>query len=834
MNCVPSSIAMVLLAGWLACCRIALAGTDDFGWYFPPPGEGLEQQQKCTPREVGLSDALIDALHGKAKRWALWRHGYLVHVEGDWNKTQDVASLRKTWHAMTVGAAIQQKLIPTYCQPLREWVPSPGDERVTWWHLITQTSGLDYPHADHAEVGDPAPGDVWTYSDKNPRLLCNGLARVYGKSDFNDGYADVARAAYFDAIGMRGWSARPNQDGIRFHLDLEDMGRLGLLALARGRWQDQQIVPHWFVEELESKQTCGTRSIYNGPDDGNVSALHVRHDEFPQCPYGYMTWVNTDGDYYRGADRDWAWGAGAGGTYVLWNYRLGIVFAGVGVNTDPNQQGIPHIIEAGASEPNPRIRDTVGKWGRWEYVTTGIGSYRDPYSDVTLDVTLTRPDGRQVKWWGFYDGDRKWRIRFMPDQVGVWRYAAAMSDGSMGLQSGSFECIDSGLPGMLCVDESNPIWFGRRDFGPVQLRGLHVGDRFFAENWPHSRRVEFLEWVKQNDYNLLSIASHYLNRDAEGRGRGWQTPRLWPPNADEFQRLERMLDNLADRQISIFPFAGFFGQQSNYPMETSDQELYVRYVLSRLGAYPNMLFNVAGPEPNLKNSWMSHADVQRLGRFIRDLDPLDHPRSVHNRTGEDPYRNSDWTTYGTLQGPKTVDRTKLSRGLLESHHDNKPLLAQETLWSGNKYHPDYTENDLRKNAFVIVMSGATLVFGDMAGDSSSGFSGTLDLEHRRQSEHDIVKGVWDFFESEAIPFGRMRPRQDLVDSGHCLADSGQAYLVYLENGGDVQLNVADGDYRAIWVNARNTSERLDGGRTSKGAKWTAPDSMDWLLIVSRL
>ncbi len=130
---------------------------------------------------------------------------------------------------------------------------------------------------------------------------------------------------------------------------------------------------------------------------------------------------------------------------------------------------------------------------------------------------------------------------------------------------------------------------------------------------------------------------------------------------------------------------------------------------------------------------MSHANVQRLGCLIRDLDPLLHPLSVHNRTGDNSYRDSDWTTYGTLQGPKTTDRKKHSRGLLASHHANKPLRAHETLWSGNKNHPDYSDDDLRKNTYVIVMSGATRVFGDMAGDSSSGFSGTMDLRERGRS-----------------------------------------------------------------------------------------------------
>jgi hypothetical protein len=82
---------------------------------------------------------------------------------------------------------------------------------------------------------------------------------------------------------------------------------------------------------------------YNGPDDGKIS---LDRAEFPEAPYGFMTWVNTDGDFYPGADRAWAWGAGAGGTYILWNRNNGIVFVGVGINTRTTADGIPHVIEA--------------------------------------------------------------------------------------------------------------------------------------------------------------------------------------------------------------------------------------------------------------------------------------------------------------------------------------------------------------------------------------------------------------------------------------------------------------------------------------------------------
>jgi hypothetical protein len=319
----------------------------------------------------------------------------------------------------------------------------------------------------------------------------------------------------------------------------------------------------------------------------------------------------------------------------------------------------------------------------------------------------------------------------------------------------------------------------------------------------------------------------------EGRGRGWETPKLWPLDAGEYRKMERILDDLVARRILVFPFAGFFGQKSNYPRDPADQELYVRYTLARLGAYWNILLNVAGPEPNLKTPWMLQDEVERLGRMIRRLDVFGHPLSVHNRTGDDPYRDSDWTSYGTLQGPKTVERRKLSKGLLASHHPAKPLYAQETLWAGNKFHKEaYAEADLRKNAYVILMSAAALNFGDMAGDSSSGFSGTLELGERVQKRHDIMKSVWDFFDS--VPFWRMKPRQDLVDNGYCLAEEGAHYLVYLDSPGAVNVAVNGGAYRVRWINAQRTADVRDGGETRDGKNMRTPEGGDdWLLELRR-
>jgi hypothetical protein len=482
---------------------------------------------------------------------------------------------------------------------------------------------------------------------------------------------------------------------------------------------------------------------------------------------------------------------------------------------------------AGANSPSMQ----VGRWDRFEVSVKNPRRYTDPYRDVSLDATYTRPDGSHIDFAGFYDGGNTWKIRFMPDQVGTWTYETAFSDGAPGIR-GAFECTASDLPGILASDEANPIWFGHKGGRHVLVRSFHVGDRFFAANWPESERKAFLDWAQAQGYNMLSIASHYLNRDVKGRGRGWKTPELWPLDASEYQKAEAILDELRDRRVFVFPFAGVFGKNSNYPRNRDDQELYMKYVLARFGPYWNLLLNVAGPEPNVGSGWMDESEVARLGRRLRELDVFGHPLAVHNRTGNDPYRDSAWTSYGVLQGPKTTDRTRLHRGLLRNHHPAKPLYAQETLWSGNKNHPSYSDTDIRKNAWAINMAATAFCFGDMDGNSSSGFSGSMDLADRNQKRHDIVRRVWDFFET--VPFCRMSPRQDLVDRGFCLTEPGREYLVYLESRGTVNVSIAGGAYAVEWINGQDPADRRSGDTTTDGRSLASPrEGDDWLLRLRR-
>ncbi len=489
------------------------------------------------------------------------------------------------------------------------------------------------------------------------------------------------------------------------------------------------------------------------------------------------------------------------------------------------------LISQAQEEPERIIR-----YSKFEKSFINNTTYDDPYRDVILEVTYTDPTGKQIDAWGFYDGGNTWRIRFRPGFPGYWKYVARFSDGS-GSFEGTFRCLWRYAPyDPIKVNPVNSIWFAR-GVNPFFMRALHVGDRFFAENWPDVERNLFLRWFQNQGYNTLSIASHFLNRDEVGRGRGWDTPDLWPLNAEEFRKMERILDDLEQRGIIVYPFAGFFGKHGGYPDDPKDQEFYVRYTMARIGHYGNMLYNVAGPEPDMRRYiYFVEEEVAELGAMIRKYDIYNHPITVHNRTGDDPHKDSEWSTFGTLQGPKTIDRTRLSEGLLENLHPSKPLFAQETLWSNNSVHiraigHDYSDDDIRKNTYVITMSGASLGFADNNGNSSSGFSGSMDLTERVQRRHDIVKMAWDAL--EMFPWYEMKPRQDLVDIGFCLASPGQYYLVYLERTETVNVSIEGGVFGVEWINAQKPHQRFYAGTTEDGQNLTPPEGGDdWLLYLN--
>jgi len=151
---------------------------------------------------------------------------------------------------------------------------------------------------------------------------------------------------------------------------------------------------------------------------------------------------------------------------------------------------------------------------------------------------------------------------------------------------------------------------------------------------------------------------------------------------------------------------------------------------------------------------------------------------------------------------------------------------------------DPTRDDARKNGlWGNIMAGGAGVewyFGYKHPHSDL----TCQDYRTRDKMWDQCRYALDFFGKYEIPFWDMKCDDNLTanTNDYCFFKRGEAYLIYLKNGGKVQLDVTSGKFDYGWFNPR-TGDGLDGllkaGTINAGGKadLTAPDTNDWLLVV---
>jgi hypothetical protein len=90
----------------------------------------------------------------------------------------------------------------------------------------------------------------------------------------------------------------------------------------------------------------------------------------------------------------------------------------------------------------------------------------NPFTDVSLEANFIQ-DERRVTVEGFYDGDDLFKLRFMPDQEGPWRYRTRSNLPALDGQTGDLLCTPAG-PG---------------NHGPVRVaHGIHFA---YADGTPY-------------------------------------------------------------------------------------------------------------------------------------------------------------------------------------------------------------------------------------------------------------------------------------------------------------------------------------------------------------
>lgn len=265
----------------------------------------------------------------------LLRDGRLVAEWGDTARPDMTFSIAKSYLALLAGLAWSDGLIPDLDAPVggdvpSPWFQSPHNAKITWRHLLQQTSEWqgtlwDKPDtADHnRSVGGPAersaagkgerrdlaePGTFFEYNDVRVNLLAACLTERFGRP-----LPDILRERIMDPIGASGtWEWHGYHDSIlepdgralrcvsggghwgggQF-IGSRDHARMAQLVMQNGMWNGRQILPASVVEKLLAPSPCNDQYGMLWWLNGGVQPL------FPSAP--------ADSVFALGAGRNLVW-----------------------------------------------------------------------------------------------------------------------------------------------------------------------------------------------------------------------------------------------------------------------------------------------------------------------------------------------------------------------------------------------------------------------------------------------------------------------------------------------------------------------------------------------
>ena len=478
----------------------------------------------------------------------------------------------------------------------------------------------------------------------------------------------------------------------------------------------------------------------------------------------------------------------------------------------------------------------VKKWELVERVVVSSQKLDNPFTDAELNTEFWSPSGRKINFYGFFDGDGRggnkgniWKFRFMPDEVGQWRYKAAFGDGRIA-EEGRFDVVENeSCKGPIRADANNPRWIRQADGPPfflkcyLKLRNFQTED----DKW----KVEDQELLTARGYNCLFANGLPVRKYNDELAR-WPHTFIWQSDGGRinyakydlksWRRIEEEVTFLGEQGVVVFLFDGFFGGNNKPDIsKIPNKEKYIKYVLSRLAPFWNITWNLGFEW----QEFLSFHQVVYFASLIKEMDPWQHMLSVHGLPGNFPFCNAKWADYVNLQTKMVTKVTPqiledLNRFIIENYC-GKPIFASEVLWERNKYTPDLDGEGIRKAGWSILMAGGFFAYADHSHPKGQGHGdGQIYVQH-----------MFKFMEETR--FWKMTPHNELVSKGNfCLADPGKEYVVYAPNGGEVTVDLtgSEKEFKCFFFNPRNgRHEKRKSIQGGKNIRFDAADEMDWVI-----
>jgi len=277
------------------------------------------------------------------------------------------------------------------------------------------------------------------------------------------------------------------------------------------------------------------------------------------------------------------------------------------------------------------------------------------------------------------------------------------------------------------------------------------------------------------------------------------------------------------------------------------RKLYYRELVARFSHHLAVLWNL-GEENNT-----SDADRKVIARHIRDLDPYDHPITVHTKANRAP------DCYNGILGDPSFEMTSIQADL-ESYNSDAVVLRQRSAKAGRKWAICGDEQQPAREGVIPDADDPThdkprkyALWGNLMGGGAGveWYFGSrfphMDINCEDWRSRDIM---WDqtryaltFFRTY-LPFWEMTPANHLTttEDDYCFAQEGEVYAIYLKNGGSTELDLGanTGPFNVQWYNSRVGGDLVNGtiakingpGKVSIG-KSKSDGEKDWVVLIRK-
>jgi len=262
------------------------------------------------------------------------RHGRIVAEWGDIHRPDTTFSAAKSYLALLCGIAVDDGLIRSVDDPVRDSMAPTDDgfvsthnSAITWRHLLQQTSewqgtmwgipdsvdrnrrfgSVHEPRVVERDRSPVPPGSRWEYNDVRVNRLALSLLQVFRRP-----LPEVLRDRIMEPIGASStweWHGYENSStlidgrlmisvaggshwGGGLFISTSDHARIGLLAHRRGLWNGRQLISSNWLEAV-----------------AEPSAAHPS--------YGYLWWLNRGRGVYASAPESSVFALG-GGNHLVW------------------------------------------------------------------------------------------------------------------------------------------------------------------------------------------------------------------------------------------------------------------------------------------------------------------------------------------------------------------------------------------------------------------------------------------------------------------------------------------------------------------------------------